>query len=315
VSEAHRVFDCFGGTATVHVGGRSQQRGAERAAGEAEEQLLEANDRLSRFIADSELCRLNADARETVPVSALLLGVAASARWAGLLSDGLVDATLVADIERAGYGESLAGKRDRPGPGRVPASDSPRPASASPTRAWRRIQVDSASGTVTRPPGLEIDSGGIAKGLLADLVGDALSGHADYAVDCCGDVRIGGTGGRARRVLVQSPAGSEPLHELRVLEGGIATSGIARRSWAGADGALAHHLLDPATGEPAFTGVIQATALAPTAFLAEVYSKFALLSGPELGRRRLPYGGVLVRDDGSVDIVSARPGRDGMLAR
>ena len=294
----------------MHVRGAA----AEVAAGDAEAQLLDAHDRLSRFLPDSELCRLNADGRETVPVSRLLLEVAAAARWAGLLSDGLVDATLLGEIKRAGYSESLAGDRDRPGPGRIPASDSPRPASASPTRGWRRILVDRGAGTVTRPPGLEIDSGGIAKGLLADLVGETLRGHTDYAVDCCGDVRVGGTGGRARRILVEDPAGGEPLHELSLLEGGVATSGIGRRSWIGDDGAPAHHLLDPASGRPAFTGVVQATALAPTAFLAEVYSKHALLSGREHAGECLPHGGVLVLDDGGVEIVAPRPEKAEALA-
>jgi thiamine biosynthesis lipoprotein len=314
-AEAHRSFACFGGTATVHVRGASTGRGADEAAGEAEASLVAAHDRLSRFIPDSELSRLNADARETVPVSTLLLEVAASARWAGLLSDGLVDATLVDDIERAGYDESLAGKRDRPRPGRVPASDSPRPASASPRRAWSQIHVDRGNRTVTRPPGLQIDSGGIAKGLLADLVGDALRGHADYAVDCCGDVRIGGTGGRARRVLIDDPAGGEPLEELAITDGGVATSGICRRTWTDDHGDRAHHLLDPSSGRPAFTGVVQATAVAPTAFLAEVYSKHALLSGREVAREQLPYGGVLVLDGGAVEVVAARPGRAEVLAR
>jgi thiamine biosynthesis lipoprotein len=307
--EVHRSFACFGGTAAVHVGGRSRGRGADDAAVDVEACLLEAHHRLSRFIPESELCRLNADPRDTVPVSRLLLGVAASARWAGLLSDGLVDATLVDEIEQAGYGESLAGNRDRPGPGRNPASDSPRPASPSPSRGWRRIVVDRGAGTVSRPPGIRIDSGGIAKGLLADLVGEALEGYSDYAVDCCGDVRIGGSGGRARRVLVEDPAGGEPLHEVVLLRGGVATSGVGRRTWVGADGAPAHHLLDPSSGEPVHTGVAQSTAIAPTAFLAEVYSKCALLSGRDRARERLPYGGVLVMDDGSVEVVPASAGR------
>jgi thiamine biosynthesis lipoprotein len=277
------------------------------AVGEAQARLLDAHQRLSRFIDGSELRRLNADPRETVPVSELLLEVAASAHQAGLLSNGLVDATLLRDIERAGYVESLAEKRDRPGPGRVPASDSTRPASASPDRGWSRITVDRRAGTVTRPPGLEIDSGGIAKGLLADLVAESLSGHADYAVDCCGDVRVGGTSGRPRRVLVQDPAGGDPVHELAVTDGGVATSGIGRRSWVADDGRPAHHLLDPSTGRPAYTGIAQATALAPTAFLAEVYSKYALLSGRPLARERLPYGGVLVLEEGGIEVVDPRP--------
>lgn len=300
--EASRSFACFGGTVTVHVGGV----GAEAAAKAAEVQLLDAHRRLSRFLPESDLSRLNDDPRCAVKVSRTLVELAAAVRRAGLLSGGLVDATLLDEIERAGYGESRAGGESGVDVLPKPGERRPRPATPNPTRGWSLISVDRRDSTVRRPPGLRIDSGGIAKGLLADLVAESLREHSSYAVDCCGDIRIGG-GGRPRTVLVDDPAGGEPLHSLAVRSGGVATSGIARRSWVGADGAPAHHLLDPATGAPAFTGIVQATAQAPTAFLAEVYSKLALLSGPEQAPGHLLYGGVLMLEDGSVKVVEARP--------
>ena len=85
--------------------------------------------------------------------------------------------------------------------------------------------------------------------------------------------------------------------------GGVATSGLARRVWR-SPGGVAHHLLDPATGEPAWTGLISATALAPTALHAETLAKAALLRGPAGARRLLGRrGGVLVHDDGTVERV------------
>lgn len=310
-SEERRAFACFGGTVTVQVGGACSA-----AASSAEASLLDAHRRLSRFLPESELCQLNADPRGTVPVSPLLLELTAAVRRAGFISGGLVDATLVAQIEAAGYRESLAGEREwhltaLPG---VAAPD-PSPAAPSPERGWSLVSVDRRAGTVCRPPGLRIDSGGIAKGLLADLVAKGLRTYPSYSVDCCGDVRIGGAEGRPRAVLVADPAGGEPLHILAVRSGGVATSGIGKRSWVGAGGAPAHHLLDPSTGVPAFTGVVQATAQAPTAFLAEVYSKAALLCGPERAPGRLPYGGVLVLDDGSVEVVEAQATRSSAVRR
>jgi thiamine biosynthesis lipoprotein len=85
----------------------------------------------------------------------------------------------------------------------------------------------------------------------------------------------------------------------------VATSGIGRRSWIGEDGRPAHHLLDPATGRPAFTGIVQATALAPSALEAEVLAKAAILRGPGTPRDALPHGGVLVYDDETYDIVDS----------
>ena len=75
---------------------------------------------------------------------------------------------------------------------------------------------------------------------------------------------------------------------------------------AAATGGFAHHLLDPSTGAPAHTGVVQATALAPSALEAEVRAKAALLAGPETGSRWLRHGGALVLDDGSFEVVDGR---------
>jgi len=105
-------------------------------------------------------------------------------------------------------------------------------------------------------------------------------------------------------VRVDDPFGRGVLHELELAAGGVATSGIGRRSWIAPDGRPAHHLLDPSTGRPAFTGVVQATALAPTALDAEVRAKAAVLAGPIDGRRWLSRAGVLVLDDGCHEVVA-----------
>ena len=78
--------------------------------------------------------------------------------------------------------------------------------------------------------------------------------------------------------------------------GSPATSGTTRRPG---------RLIDPRTGEPADTGVVQATALAPSGVEAEVRAKAALLAGPRLGVVHLVHGGVLVLADGGVVEVGA----------
>lgn len=301
MSELRRTFECFGGLASVAVlGPASMEPG--NAAAAAEARLLAAHRQLSRFLPESELSRLNRDPRPRVPADPLLLRLAQAAREAGELTDGLVDATLLREIEEVGYRDSMRG---RPGAGGPTAPEAAAPAGPSAARSWAKLSVDWRAGAIERPPGVGIDSGGVAKGLLADEIAATLARFPAYAVDCCGDVRIGGTAGQRRPIRVEDPFGGEPIGSLKVSDGGVATSGITRRNWEGAGGAPAHHLLDPATGEPAFTGVVQATALAPTAFLAEVHAKWALLSGAELAPSRLPYGGVFVLADGAVETVAA----------
>jgi len=296
--EVARSFECFGGRCAVRVLDRDIEA-ALAAVREARAALLDAHRTLSRFDPDSELSRLNRDPRPVVPVSPLLLRVVAAALTAGLRSGGLVDATLVGEIEAAGYARSRAFDRA----GTDHATPRPQSGGPSPVAGWCSLVVDERARTVTRPPGVRIDPGGIAKGLLADLVGESLAGFAGFAVDCCGDLRVGGTAGRPRTILVDDPAGGEPLRELRIADGAVATSGITRRAWTDDDGRPAHQILDPASGRPAFTGVVQVTALAPTGLLAETCAKAALLAGPERAEAYLPFGGVVVEEGGAVRTV------------
>lgn len=311
-TEAHLAFACFGGTVALHVHGEDEGDG--RALAErSRDLLLDAHRRLSRFDPESELCRLNRDPRAEVPASPLMRKLAAAVLTAGSRSGGLVDATLLDAIERAGYADSLqAGGTASLSPSLLTVDD-PAPARSNPAEDWRSVSVDEEAGTVIRPPGVKIDSGGIAKGLLADMVGESLRDSRSFAVDCCGDIRLGGAGGRPRKVRVDDPFGTDALHELSLSEGAMATSGITRRSWLGPGAGAAHQILDPCSGRPAFTGVLQATAVAPTALLAEVFAKSALLSGPERATEWLPFGGVFVRDDGEVEVISARQDLPGAI--
>ena len=306
-AEAQLVFACFAGIVRHHVRGEDEEDGralAERGRGI----LLDAHRRLSRFDPDSELCRLNRDPRAEVPASPLMRRLAGAVREAGFRSGGLVDATLLDAIQEAGYADSLVTDRPSPLSRSMLSAHQAAPARPNPAADWCAIRVDERAGTVIRPPGVMIDSGGIAKGLMADIVGEVLEESRTFAVDCCGDLRLGGRSGFRRKVRVDDPFGAEPLHEISLSEGAIATSGISRRCWSGPGGRPAHQILDPLTGRPAFTGILQATAVAPNALLAEILAKSALLSGPEEAADWLPFGGVLVPFDGEHEVIPARHG-------
>ncbi len=303
--ETSATFDCFGSSCTVMVSGDTAERSAEQAAAFARQRLLGWNESFSRFIADSELSRLNRDPRPQVPVSPLMARFAQGVIEAGTMSGGLIDGTLLEEIREAGYENDLPHSLTlRTALRLAPAR---RPAAPSPAARWRLIDVDPASGTITRPPGLNLDSGGLAKGLFADTLAESLTGHAAFAVNCAGDLTIGGSAGVRREIRVESPFDGRLLHSFALANTGVATSGIGRRSWLDSGGRPAHHLLDPSTGRPAYTGVVQVTALAPSALLAEIHAKAAVLAGPRLAPARLPHGGVIVFDDGSHQVIAPPP--------
>jgi thiamine biosynthesis lipoprotein len=300
--ELNTSFDCFGSSCGASIKGGGE--GSVCAAlALVQRELLTWHARFSRFLPDSELSLLNDDPRWEVPVSALMARFAQAVREAGSLTAGLVDATLIDQIERAGY----TGGLQRPLPLRTALMLAParKPAAAA-AASWRRLEVDPASSTITRPPGVKLDSGGLVKGLFADVLAERLASHASFAINCAGDLAIGGAAGIARPVDVESPFDGRSLHTFHLRRAGVATSGIGRRSWLDGRGRPAHHLLNPASGEAAFTGVVQVTALASSALRAEIYAKAAILSGPQAARSWLAHGGVVVFDDGSHEVIEPR---------
>jgi thiamine biosynthesis lipoprotein len=297
-------FDCFGSSCSAFVKGDGCEGSARAALARVQRELLAWHARFSRFLPDSELSLLNDDPRWEVPASALMARFAQAVREAATLTAGLVDATLIAQIERAGYTEDLC----EPLPLALALELAParKQAGAAVDAGWRRLEIDLARSTIARPPGVMLDSGGLAKGLFADVLAERLASHASFAINCAGDVAIGGAAETVRPIDVESPFDGRSLHTFHLRRAGVATSGIGRRSWLDGRGCAAHHLLDPASGEAAFTGVVQVTALAPSALRAEIYAKAAILSGPCAARSWLAHGGVIVFDDGSHEVIEPR---------
>lgn len=272
---------------------------ARAAVARARAEILQYHERLSRFLPSSELCALNRDPRPVVPASALLRGAVRAALWAARRSEGLVDPCLLDALEAAGYERSFEPGDPLPppsGPCRLPAAD--------PAARWRAVRVDDAAGTITRPPGLRLDLGGSGKGHAADLVAPHFAGLRGWLADCGGDIRVGGV----RAIDVAHPLEAAPAARVRVRDGAIATSSVVARAWLTRHGRRAHHLLDPSTGEPAWTALLSATALAPTTLEAETLAKVALLRGPAGARAVLrARGGLVVHAGGDVEAVGPLP--------
>jgi thiamine biosynthesis lipoprotein len=276
----------------IVTGGR-----ARAAVAGAREELLDYHARLSRFRPTSELSTLNRDARRVVPASALLRSAVRAGLWAAQASGGLVDPCLLDALEAAGYARSYesAGAIELP-------SATPRAARAHAAPVWRSVRVDDDAGVIERPPGVRFDLGGSGKGHAADLIARRFASFGGWVVDCGGDVRVGGT----RQIDIAHPLRTQPAARVVVADSAVATSSVVARAWRTDDGSRAHHLLDPATGRPAWTGLLAATALAPTTLYAETLAKVALLRGAEGARDALAgYGGIVVHADGSVEKIGA----------
>jgi thiamine biosynthesis lipoprotein len=309
--EADRRFKLFGSHVRVLIGPplRPGIPSPEGMAIQIEFFLRLLNRKLTRFDERSELCALNREPGDSCSVSPTLAAAVDAALWAARRSGGLVDPTLVGELEAAGYATSRA---DLPPESVADAiADAPErePATPRPDSRWSDVAVDAVAGVVSRPHGVRIDTGGCGKGLAADLAAERLDGYAAFVVDAGGDLRLGGDRPLERLVRIDHPLDEQPAHEFKLDRGAVATSGIKTRLWRSGDG-FAHHLLDPSTGRPAWTGLIQATSLGSTALEAETIAKMAFLSGPGRAREILSErGGLIVLDNGTVELCGPISGR------
>jgi thiamine biosynthesis lipoprotein len=236
----------MGCTVVVGGAGRSERAAIERLFAERERIF-------SRFRPGSELNRVNDAAGAWTRVSdvfADLLQLALAARSQTL---GLVDPTFGAELEAAGYDRDFS--RLEPGTAEAPA------AIARPEEALR---TDGAS--VLVPAGIRLDLNGVVKGRTVD---DALA-----LMRSPGFVSAGGDLATRSGVVVALPCRGT----VRLVRGGLATSGTDRRRWV-RGGRPQHHLIDPRTGRPAESPWQQVTVCGASCVGADVAAKAAFLLG------------------------------------
>ena len=127
---------------------------------------------------------------------------------------------------------------------------------------------------------LPIDSGGIGKGLAADLVAERLveRGALGALVNVGGDLRCAGSPPSQRwQIHLNVPIEVEDDLSVRLDSGAVCTSTPLKRRWETTGGGVGHHLLDPRTGRPAADNYASVSVIAPRAWLAEVLSKAVFL--------------------------------------
>jgi FAD:protein FMN transferase len=274
----------------------------------ARARLDQLESRWSRFLDDSELCRVNAAAGRPVRVSPDTAQVVRRSVEAWRVTGGLFDPAVLAAVESAGYDKSFE---------RLEATAATRPDTAThPSPGCDGIEVD--DDTVCVPSGVRLDLGGIGKGYAADQVAYELrqDGATGACVNLGGDVRVSGPsdGGTGWAIGVTDPFDeSANMTTVSLDEGAVATSSRLRRRWRRGEEEL-HHLIDPRTGEPAQTSLVAVTVVAAQAHWAEILAKAALIAGKDAGRQLLEHNGLsalLVSEDGDIERVGSMEGYEG----
>lgn len=254
--------------------------------------FLEAEAALSRFRADSELSRLNRSAGQPFRASPLLLEVLGGALDAARRTSGLFDPAVIDGIEAAGYTRSFDAMN---GVGEA--------VSALGIRRSSNIEVN--DGLIVLHNGVRVDLGGYAKGWTVDSCRELMLGCQTWVINAGGDLLAHGPGPTGEGWLIGIEDPFDPSRDIGVLlarDAAIATTSRMRRRWKTAAGE-AHHIIDPVTGRPAYTGLASVTVIASSVAEAEVWAKALFLlgarQGPRAAQEGVVDGAVFVTDNGA----------------
>ncbi len=266
------TFPALGTSATVSVLDPRHLAGAVTLVRSCIEELDAA---ASRFRPDSELLGLRRSAGRPTPVSPVLFTALSDALEAARTTDGVVDPTVGRAMVIVGYDRDF---------GRVPADGPPVTARIAPVPGWRAVRLDPVARVVTVPRGVLLDLGATAKAGCADRAASraARATGTGVLVSLGGDVAVAGPvpdDGWAVRVADRHDAGpGVPSVTVGISGGGLATSGTSARRWA-RGGRRLHHLVDPATGQPADTPWRTVTVAAGSCLDANTSSTAAVILG------------------------------------
>ncbi|MGV8907298.1 MAG: FAD:protein FMN transferase [Acetobacterium sp.] len=171
--------------------------------------------------------------------------------------------------------------------------EAPSPEAVAAARAkvdYTKIVLDADKKTVyLTDPGMSINVGAIAKGYIADDVMGMIKneGVKHALVNLGGNVMLlgGKEDGSAFGVGVEDPRnpGEGYIGVLSLKDGSVVTSGDYQRYFTDAAGKRYHHILDPFTGYPSVSGLIQVTVIADKSIDADSLTTSLFLLGLDRG--------------------------------
>lgn len=250
---------------------------------------------LSRFLAESEISRINRSAgMGRAPISRETHDVLSAAAELSARVQGCFDVTIGPLVTLWQAGKQAASPPD---------AASLR--QALPLVNHRELILDArhmTAGLVKR--GQSIDLGGIGKGFAADRIAEVFRkfGIRSAYSNLGGNVVAVGTkpDGSAWRIGIQHPREEERLiGSVAVVDQTVVTSGDYQRYYTDGQGERQHHILDPRTGTPAQAGLISVSIVASRSVVADSLSTAVFVAGMDKGLefvRSLPHTEAILVD-------------------
>lgn len=280
---------------------RLYEGGDENTLDQAEARVRELEAQWSVTEENSEICALNRGGRaELSPETAELLGAALDMCRR---TDGALDISTYPVLRAWGF---TTGEYSVPGGEAI--------AALLPLVDYGRVALE--AGAAALPPGMEIDLGSVAKGYTGDALAALLKqgGAASALLDLGGNIQAVGSkpDGSPWRVAVRDPAGDGSVGVVEVVDQAVVTSGGYERYFE-EDGVRYWHIIDPATGWPARSGLASVTVVGESGLLCDGLSTALFVMGREGAlehwRQHRDFEAVLVSEDGSVTITAGLEGR------
>lgn len=266
---------------------------SEKALEDCEAAVIALEERLSTEIPGSEIWEINRSNGSPTAVSERTASLISAALDVSVKSSGAFDITVYPLVKAWGFiGGDYRVPADAEISGLLELVD------------YARVKVE--NNTVALGEGMALDLGGIAKGYASDILKQELekNGITSAVISLGGNVLAHGSrpGGGAWRIGILKPDGSGDIAGvLSVSDTVISTSGTYQRYFE-KDGVIYHHILDPATGRPANSGLKSVTVVCESGATADALSTTLLILGEEKALEYYDrYGGfeaVLITDDG-----------------
>ncbi|OLZ11113.1 FAD:protein FMN transferase [Sulfobacillus thermosulfidooxidans] len=273
LSHVTESFLLMGTTVTFQVVGHKPIHDIQKSIQRALTAMTTVEQICSRFDENSALNQLCQQPGKKVAVPPILFHVLRLSCELASITNGVFDPTVGSQLEQLGFNQHYL-------TGQIVSAH---PQSYDEGASYRDITLfeDDLSVCLNKP--MQLDLGGIAKGLAIDLAAKELAEYEGFAINAGGDIYVFGIDpqGDAWTIGIENPLSPHTLiGTVQVTNMAICTSGSYKRK--SPRNPLVHHLYNPFTAQVA-TGLLSCTVMAPLAVVADSHATVAFLLGPQDG--------------------------------
>ena len=277
--------------------------GNDTAGRQAQDEILSLERLLSVTDEASEVYAINHRTKSTCELSPELTALLEQALILARQTDGTFDPTVYPVVRAWGF---------TAGTYQVPEQD--KLAALLPLVDHKKANLD--GNTLTLPDAVQLDFGGIAKGWAGDRAAQLLRGMGVTSAILWlgGNIHTIGTkpDGSLWNIGIEDPDTGGNLGTVAVADLAVVTSGSYQRFFT-ANGQTYHHIIDPATGCPANSGLTSVTVVGKHGARCDALSTALFVMGLEQGaqfwREHRDFEAIFVGEDGSIAITAGLEGK------